>query len=627
MKIIVAGKPAPLRSEMVKGFEREGHEVTLVPDRKRWPPGAFDCCVDTSASGMLDIRRTVSALAGRQIHYILLSTCRVYPRVPRLAPWRPEDIDLADEAGFETLDIRIRGQRAAERELRICAGRKVSWTILRPAIIEMKNSPEPQNMWWFVSRILDGGPLVLPDGDDPLFRHVSGADLVRAVLAVVGKKEAFAETIHVVDRALLSHESYARLIMKGLRREVPLVRVADDSWHAAGLSLPMGRDLHSSFIDSSLLLQRLGWQPADEATWVAEYARHLAAHPLEPFPERQLELTLLDLESAEPAPERGQFPGGWCITGIPGKPKSLRLQQEVETRNPALSVLKSRSVAFGMVDELFLTEGSCSKTQVLGQNVLLEVLDPGNTAMCTGELYLPFGPHSCVIRDCGRCAQLVQTDSEIAQEGFARERVQENPEHLMEISREIARFALLVHPLSCLLSVLPYVVHNATGPVWLYGRRVESVLAGFLAADAGISVLHVDRSIERGLLPKEMPLLSLEKARNEVKKEAMAPPAAVVNLSGARDGENLLSAVLQPKGLFVSPFVATGAQARRLTVNLPVLSPGKQWLELAAATIQRWATARDLDPFLRQVSLEQLPELYMTGGFQLPFIEIGRGAQ
>lgn len=624
MKIIVTGRAAPLRSEMVKGLEREGHKVTLVTDRRKWPADNYDLCVDTAAGGMRDIRRTVDALVGKRTHYILLSSYRVYPRVPRLTPWRPEDIDLSDEAGVEPLDVHIRGQRAAERELRIRARNRVAWTIMRPAIIEIKNAPEPQNMWWFVSRVMDGKPFVLPDEDDPLFRHVSDADLIRAVVAVACREEAYYETIHVVDRALLSFESYARLIMKSLHREVPLirVRVSADLWKAAGLSLPMGRELNSSFIDSSLLLNQLGWQPADEETWVEEYAKGLASQPLESFPQRQRELSLLNTPTVEVIPAVGRFPEGWRITGIAGEPNSMRLQYEAEKNESRLPLLRCRKVALGIADELFLLEGSGSRARVLGQNALLEALDPGNAQIRAGELYIPFSRQSCVITDCERCDQLAQGLSGADQDGFARELIREVPGHLVPISGEIASFALLAHPLSCLLSVLPYVFLNATGPIWIYGRRIESVLAGFLAADAEKPVLHIDRSTVRGALPKETPLLSLGKARDNVRKKTLAPPAAVINLSAARDGENLLAGVLQQKGLFISPFVATGVHSRRLNVNLPVLAPGRQWLEMAAATLERWATVRDLGPLLRRVSNDQLPELFLSGSFQLPFLEI-----
>jgi hypothetical protein len=433
--------------------------------------------------------------------------------------------------------------------------------------------------------------------------------------------------MHVADRALLSFESYARLIMRGLGREVPLVRVPDDLWHATELPLPIGKGLHCSFIDSSLLLDRLGWQPTDEATWVTEYASYLADHPLKKSPQRQLELSLLGSMTAEPVLRERNLPSNWCITGRGGRPSSLLLQHEIETRNPALPLLKCKKVALGITDELFLTEGSDAPARTLGQNALLEVVEPGDGEMRPGDLYVPFGVHSCAASECTRCAQLQQTMLETDQEGFARELVQEDPVHLTAIPREIAGFALLVHPLSCLLSVLPYVVHNATGPVWFYGQRVESVLAAFIAEDAGISAVHIDRSRDRGILPEKTPLHFLEKARDGVKNKSLPPPAAVVNLSGMRDGENLLSAALQHKGLFVSPFVATGVHARRLTVNLPVLSPGKMWLEMAASTIQRWAKVRDLVPLLRRVSLEQLPELCVSSGFQLPYMEIGGGAQ
>lgn len=621
MKIIVTGQAVPLRYEIIKSFELLGHEVTLVTDRKNWPAGNYDFCLDTGAGGIQDIRHTMAALDGKKIHYILLSTYKVYPGTPRLVPWRSDIINLCDEAGIESLDVKIRGKRAAERELKLCAAhRRIAWTILRPAIVELKHAPEPQNMWWFVSRILDGQPLVLPDGDDPLFRHVSGDDLLGAVLAVAGKEKAYYETIHVVDSALLTFESYARLIMNGLKQEVPVRRVPADIWNASELTLPMGHEVHSSFIDSSLLLHDLGWRPADEGAWVGEYALQLSTRTPPVYPSRQRELAVLNAGAKQVVTSACPLPEGWRLTGVPGRPSSFGYQWNMQQEKSAYPVFQTRKVALSLCDELFLTEEAGANRKILGQNVLLELLESAESHLNIGDLFLPLHPQSCLVKECGRCHELANNDDD----GFARDIVQEDPAHLIPIPAELAEYALLAHPLSCLLSVLPYVFQNVTGPVWIYGRRVESILAGFLAADSEKIVTHVDRSLDRNKLPKEMMLLSLNKTSNAVRNKTEIAPAAVINLSGTRDGENLLAGALRHKGFLVSPFVVTQNHSRRLNVNLPVYAPGKNWVEMAVRTLRQWAQYRDLKNMVRQVPVDQPSELFMTGTFQLPFLEILR---
>ena len=257
MNALIIGKKGALRRVISDELESHEYEVTLSDDRSKLPVQDFDVCVDMSARGIRDVKRIANSFNTRIAHYILLSTCQVYPPTPQLVPWQAEKIDLCDETGYSTVDKEIRRYRAAERELKHIGSRIMPWSILRPSIVESKKDPDENNMWWFVSRILDGGPIVLPDDDDPLFRHISEVDVAKAIRVIAGKQETYFQTIHVTNHTLLSFESYARLIMNGLDKKVPIVRVPGVRWKAANLGLPMGKYLPSSFIDLSFLFRVL----------------------------------------------------------------------------------------------------------------------------------------------------------------------------------------------------------------------------------------------------------------------------------------------------------------------------------------------------------------------------------
>ena len=221
MNVIVFGTGSSLQHEIEEEFRANGHEVTSSLSRTKIPNRFYDVAVDTSARGMSDMRLVVQALKDKTSHYILISSYKVYPSIPRVIPWHTGDIDLCDESGVEALNRTVREYRAVERELQMHFPLSMEWTILRPAIVEEKENPEPNNMSWFVNRILDGGPIVFPDNDDLLFRHISSNDLARAVCLMAKREEVFSQMIHLASNALLSFESYARMLMKCLGQEVP----------------------------------------------------------------------------------------------------------------------------------------------------------------------------------------------------------------------------------------------------------------------------------------------------------------------------------------------------------------------------------------------------------------------
>jgi nucleoside-diphosphate-sugar epimerase len=75
-----------------------------------------------------------------------------------------------------------RGKLEAERE---CAKqRKVPWTILRPPVVYGPNDPN-EGGFWYLARLLQGGPVLLGDGGTQSFRLLSSADTARAFVKVV----------------------------------------------------------------------------------------------------------------------------------------------------------------------------------------------------------------------------------------------------------------------------------------------------------------------------------------------------------------------------------------------------------------------------------------------------------
>jgi len=631
MKVLILSKNNPFQGVLADEFKMHEHAVTISAQRTKLSVQNFDVCVDISAEGIKDVKRVTETLKKTVSHYILLSTCQIYTAAAKLAPWDVDEIDFCDDTGFNTVDMKIRLCRAAERELKHLGSKVMPWTILRPSIVETKKNPEENNMWWFVSRILDGGPIVLPDDDDPLFRHVSDVDLAKAVRILAGRQEAYSQTIHVTSHALMSFESYARLIMNGINKRVSIVRVPGVRWKAAGLGLPMEKYLWRSFIDDSPLLDHLGWQPLDESRLIQEYASFLVENPLEKSKDRAVELALLETP-AEHSVEFLQQGGSetWCLMARPGQPLSFQLGYKSKDDELPTPLFRTLRGAMGMAEERLLLEPlPDTRSRIIGHNVMLEFVGPEEGDLQPGSLYLPVAQMPCSDSLCSLCATPPLGLAGIADEGFGAEYVSVPQEYLVAVPSELSSIALLADPLACLLSVLPSLLAESDGPVWIFGQRVEAMLAILIIKETNRPFIHVGRTkLIQNDFTSDFKSMTLQNAEEKVHKKSLVQPTMVINLSGAADGENLLVRALSEGGFLVTPYAAvTQAHRRRFDVRLPLAAPSRLWLEKALYKLNSWSTLYNLDSFLQPIPLANFRELFIADQFCQSFFDVTRAGK
>ena len=131
---------------------------------------SFDACVDFAVYNGDDARRTVSALAGRVGHYVMISTGQVYlvlqdrPKLARESdydgPLMPEPADPAEKSEW---DYGV-GKRAAEDVL-TAAWESSAFPSTRLRIPMVNGERDYyRRVEGYLWRLLDGGPLLLPDG-------------------------------------------------------------------------------------------------------------------------------------------------------------------------------------------------------------------------------------------------------------------------------------------------------------------------------------------------------------------------------------------------------------------------------------------------------------------------------
>ncbi len=204
----------------------------------------FDLVVDTTLYTGPDAEVIARLLDGRAGRYVCWSTGQVYlVRTGLAPPFRESDYDgrvmaepPAAQAGDHEQWRYGVDKRAAEDALRAAfAARGFPYVALRMPMI---NSPRDHHarLAAYVLRLLDGGPILVPDDQDRLaLRHVYGADVIAASLRAAAADVPPGTCLNISQDETLSLEAMLAVAGEALGRPVRLVRVRRDELERRGL--------------------------------------------------------------------------------------------------------------------------------------------------------------------------------------------------------------------------------------------------------------------------------------------------------------------------------------------------------------------------------------------------------
>ena len=264
MNVLVIGGTRYMGAELVWRLLLGGHAVTLfnrgrtadpfgerverlVGDRRtddfaRLLRGRrFDAAVDFAAYDGPDAQAVVDVLEVG--HYVVISTGQVYlvrdvPPLPaRESDYegplmaRPDDPrDLADwEYGI--------GKRAVEDVLAYAFEiTRFPGTRVRIPIVNGERD-QSRRLEAYLWRILDGGPLLLPDGATAPIRHVYAGDVVRFLLRILGDPQTYGRAYNVCHDELLPLREVLSLLAEAMGARTRFVDVPSAAIEAAGLDV------------------------------------------------------------------------------------------------------------------------------------------------------------------------------------------------------------------------------------------------------------------------------------------------------------------------------------------------------------------------------------------------------
>lgn len=314
MRILVIGGTRFIGPRLVPRLIAAGHRVAVLTRGNnpadfpglathlkvdRTDAGAFkaavtaepwDVVIDTVAYGPAEVESVIDALGGRIRQYVAVSTYTVYPHDTtgsrakagpddfRLVPEEPVDLDYVEpeyqgpggaERGAYSLQ-----KRAIEKILWGLKGRPpFAFTIARPTNIEGPGDPTNRR-GFYIQRIADGGPVIIPDGLNPPFRHVYVDDVAQALAAMAGNERTFGRAYNLAMEEVMFLDEYLGLIAEAAGRRLDVVRIPMSYLDRTPLKpyrLPI--PWRSLLLDVSRAAADLGYRSTPVRRWVAETVR------------------------------------------------------------------------------------------------------------------------------------------------------------------------------------------------------------------------------------------------------------------------------------------------------------------------------------------------------------------
>ena len=270
------------RVERLRGDRTAGDFARLLAGRR------FDAAVDFAVFRGEEAAEAVRTLRDRVGHYVTISTGQVYlVREPRPAPAREADYDgpvmpaPVSPRDKEEWDYGM-GKRAAEDVLaEAWAAHRFPSTRLR---LPMVNGERDyfRRLEGYLWRLLDGGPLILPDGGDRPMRHVYGAAVARAIAALLGRRSTFGEAYNLAQDETPTLREMLAIAGELLGAPPRFVPTPARDIEAAGLDVVAvspfsGRWM--SFLDPGRARAELGFRHEPLREYVGRIVAAFVAHP------------------------------------------------------------------------------------------------------------------------------------------------------------------------------------------------------------------------------------------------------------------------------------------------------------------------------------------------------------
>jgi dTDP-glucose 4,6-dehydratase len=146
-------------------------------------------------------------------------------------------------------------------------------SMLRPTFVSGPGDPAKRDFFW-IERILDGGPLLVPGSGDHAFQNVFLDDVAEAFVRLIEVPESIGHAYNVAAEEIFSLNDYLRLLGRFLNREPEIVHIDQEYFDKLPLSVSSEGDVfpfntrRTAVFSLERIRRDLGYRPTPTTVWL-----------------------------------------------------------------------------------------------------------------------------------------------------------------------------------------------------------------------------------------------------------------------------------------------------------------------------------------------------------------------
>lgn len=304
MKVLVIGGTGFISSRLVVNSVAKGHDVTVLNRGKTlsaYPGGglvralvadrtserdlhnavkgeAFDVVFDMVAYGPEDSRIAVNVFKGNVGRFIHCSTISVYMVSREVQCPITEDQDKGPLMPFFSrnpfgMDYGINKRKCEEVLWAAHDPHGFAVSMIRPTFVSGPRDPAGRE-WFWIERILDGGPLLVPGSGDFAFQNVYVEDVAAAFALLPDVPASVGQAYNIAAAEIFTLNDYLGLLAEMLGKESDLVHVDQSVFDKLPFSLSREGDVFPfntrrlSVFSLEKSKRELGYRPTPVSEWL-----------------------------------------------------------------------------------------------------------------------------------------------------------------------------------------------------------------------------------------------------------------------------------------------------------------------------------------------------------------------
>jgi len=329
MKILIIGGTRNLGPSLVDRFLERGDSVTMFnrgitsnsllrdvehlkgdrtdPEQLRAPVQGrdFDAVVDMTLYKGAEAKAAVEIFSGHIGRYIFISTGQVYlVREGLKKPYREQDyagpvISKPPQQQRYDYENWVYGadKRAAEDAFADAWEAKgLPYVSLRLPMVHSERD-HYHRLEGYLLRLRDGGPILLPEGENPLVRHVYGGDVTASVEKAISNAKAGGRVYNICQNEIVPLSDFLHVLAEMAKAELRIRYVPRDVLERDELILDCspfsGRWM--SMLDNQRSIEELGMRYTPLDVYLRKLVEHFGGNPNADIPgyrRRGLELEI-----------------------------------------------------------------------------------------------------------------------------------------------------------------------------------------------------------------------------------------------------------------------------------------------------------------------------------------------